>query len=91
MFWTDEDIQPSVDLAEKIFGKNSQSNIFLFTREFGKIWQGSLNLNEECKNKIEMLAATINKKVYLVNEYDYKNPLYTTISKLRKMEEAHSF
>jgi len=31
MFWTDEDIQPSVDLAEKIFGKNSQSNIFLFT------------------------------------------------------------
>lgn len=91
MFWTDEDIQPSVDLAEKIFGKNSQSNIFLFTREFGKIWQGSLSLNKECKNKIEMLAATINKRVYLVIEYDYKNPLYTTISKLRKMEEAHSF
>ena len=34
MFWTDEDIQPSVDLAEKIFGKNGQSNTFLFTREF---------------------------------------------------------
>ena len=45
MFWTDEDIQPSVDLAEKIFGKNNQSNVFLFTREFGKIWQVSLNLN----------------------------------------------
>ena len=91
MFWTDEDIQPSVDLAEKIFGKNSQSNVFLFTREFGKIWQGSLSLNKECKNKIEMLAATINKRVYLVIEYDYKNPLYTTMSKLRKIEEVHSF
>jgi hypothetical protein len=91
MFWTDEDIQPSVDLAEKIFGKNSQSNVFLFTREFGKIWQGSLNLSKECKNKIEMLSATINKRVYLVIEYDYKNPLYTTISKLRKVEEVHSF
>ena len=91
MFWTDEDIQPSVDLAERIFGKNSQSNVFLFTREFGKIWQGSLSLNKECKNKIEMLAATINKRVYLVIEYDYKNPLYTTMSKLRKIEEVHSF
>ena len=91
MFWTGEDIQPSVDLAEKIFGKSTQSNTFLFTREFGKIWQGSLHLNKECKNKIEMLAATINKRVYLVNECDYKNPLYATISKLRTVEESHSF
>ena len=91
MFWTDEDIQPSVDLAEKIFGKGDQSNVFLFTREFGKIWQGSLDLNKECKNKIEMLAATINKRVYLVNEFNYKNPLYATMTKLRKMEELHSF
>jgi len=91
MFWTGKDIQPSVDLAEKIFGKNTQSNVFLFTREFGKLWQGSLNLNKECKNKIEMLAATINTRVYLVNDYDYKNPLYATTSKLRKTEEVHSF
>ena len=91
MYWTDEDIQPSVDLAEKIFGKGDQSNVFLFTREFGKIWQGRLDLNKECKNKIEMLADTINKRVYLVNEFDYKNPLYATTTKLRKMEEAHSF
>ena len=91
MFWTDKDIQPSVDLAEKIFGKSEPSNEFLFTREFGKLWQGNLDLNKECKNKIEMLAATINKRVYLINEFDYKNPLYATMTKLRKMEEVHSF
>ena len=90
MFWTGEDIQPSVDLAEKIFGKSDQSSMFLFTREFGKLWQGCLDLNKECKNKIEMLADTINKRVYLVNEFDYKNPLYTTTTKMRKMED-HSF
>ena len=90
MYWTSEDIQPSVDLAEKLFGKSgiyssnkdvTHSNVFLLTREFGKLWQGRLDLNKESKNKIEMLAATINKRVYLVNEYDYKNPLYTTMSK----------
>ena len=91
MFWTDEDIQPSVDLAEKIFGMSEQSSVFLFTREFGKLWQGSLDLNKECKNKIEMLAATINKRVYLVNEFDYKHPLYATTTKLRKMEETQRF
>ena len=90
MFWTDEDIQPSVDLAEKIFGKGDRSNMFLFTREFGKLWQGRLDLNKESKNKIEMLADTINKRVYLVNEFDYKTPLYATAVKMRKLEN-HSF
>ena len=99
MYWTSEDIQPSVDLAEKLFGKSgiyssnedtTHSNVFILTREFGKLWQGRLDLNKESKNKIEMLADTINKRVYLINEFDYKNPLYVTMTKLRRMEE-HSF
>ena len=39
MYWTDEDIQPSVDLAEKIFGKGDQSNVFLLpenSEKFGR-------------------------------------------------------
>ena len=46
MYWTSEDIQPSVDLAEKLFGKSgiyssnvdtTHSNVFLLTREFGNL------------------------------------------------------
>ncbi|MEK9767308.1 MAG: hypothetical protein VW683_00190 [Betaproteobacteria bacterium] len=52
MFWTAEDIEPAVELAEKIFGKSGRihfnvdiiKNVNIFTREFGKIWHGDLLL-----------------------------------------------
>ena len=94
MYWTSEDIQPSVDLAEKLFGKSgivdsnsdtTHSNVFLLTREFGKLWQGSVKFDQKLRDNMEMLSDTINKKVYLTNGFDYDNPIYTTIQ--RKLSE----
>ena len=90
MYWTSEDIQPSVDLAEKLFGKSgimasnsdtTHSNVFLLTREFGKLWQGSVKFDQKFKDSVEMLSDTINKKVYLTNGFDYDNPIYTTVQR----------
>ena len=90
MYWTSEDIQPSVDLAEKLFGKSgiyssnedtTHSNVFILTREFGKLWQGSVNFDQKCRDSMEMLSDTINRKVYLTNGYDYNNPIYKTTQK----------
>jgi len=54
MYYTEEDIQPAVDLAVKIFGPSGQyhtwgqgqpmRNVALMTRQFGKIWSGDLLL-----------------------------------------------
>ena len=94
MYWTSEDIQPSVDLAEKLFGKSgiyssnkdaTHSNVFLLTREFGKLWQGSVKFDQKLRDNMEMLSDTINKKVYLTNGFDYNNPIYTTVQ--RKLSE----
>ena len=90
MYWTSEDIQPSVDLAEKLFGKSgiyssnsdtTHSNVFLLTREFGKLWQGSVKFDQKFKDSVEMLSDTINKKVYLTNGFDYDNAIYTTVQR----------
>ena len=90
MYWTSEDIQPSVDLAEKLFGKSgiyssnsdtTHSNVFLLTREFGKLWQGSVKFDQKFKDSMEMLSDTINKKVYLTNGFDYDNPIHTTVQR----------
>ena len=90
MYWTSEDIQPSVDLAEKLFGKSgiyssnedtTHSNVFILTREFGKLWQGSVKFDQKFKDSMEMLSDTINKKVYLTNGFDYDNPIYTTVQR----------
>ena len=90
MYWTSEDIQPSVDLAEKLFGKSgiysnntdtTHSDVFLLTREFGKLWQGSVNFDQKFKEIINVLSDTINKKVYLTNGFDYDNAIYTTVQR----------
>jgi hypothetical protein len=94
MFWTDEDIQPAVDLAVKLFGqhnlyeqdnRNAHKNVSIMTREFGKIWFGDMELNEETKESMEKLSVTINQKVYLTKGFDTYNALYTTTSKLREV------
>ena len=90
MYWTSEDIQPSVDSAEKLFGKSgtyssnsdtTHSNVFLLTREFGKLWQGSVKFDQKLRDNMEMLSDTINKKVYLTNGFDYDNAIYTTVQR----------
>jgi len=94
MFWTDEDIQPAVNLAEKLFGpnnsyehdnRNAHRNISIMTRELGKIWFGDMELNENTKENMEKLSVTINQKVYFTKGFDTYNALYVTTSKLREI------
>ena len=59
----------------------THSNVFLLTREFGKLWQGSVRFDQKFKDSMEMLSDTINKKVYLTNGFDYDNPIYTTVQR----------
>jgi len=60
MFYTEEDVQPAVDLAVKIFGKPEQyhtwsegqvmMNVAVMTRKFGKIWTGDLLMDRDTRN-----------------------------------------
>jgi hypothetical protein len=51
MFWTEEDVQPIVQIAEEMFGpngnmlegKNITKNVLIGTKEFGKIWYGDVD------------------------------------------------
>ncbi len=94
MFWTDEDVQPAYELAVKLFGQhnryeqdniNAYRNVVIMTREFGKIWFGDLELNDETRENLEKLSVTINQKVYFTREFDHENALYTTTSKLQEI------
>ena len=51
MFYNAEDIQPVVDVAVELFGKNGamlegkhvSKNVIIGTREFGKLWYGDVD------------------------------------------------
>ncbi len=57
MFYSEEDVQPAVALATKIFGLPEQYytwsdgpsmlNVVIMTRKFGKIWSGDLLLEKD--------------------------------------------
>tara|TARA_S200002703_G_scaffold91915_1_gene79449 strand:- start:3254 stop:3559 length:306 start_codon:yes stop_codon:yes gene_type:complete len=94
MFWTDEDIQPAIDLAVKLFGsnnryehdnRNAHRNVSIMTKEYGKIWFGDLELNDEARENMEKLSVTINQRVYLTKDFDTYNAMYITTSKLREI------
>ena len=92
MFWTDEDIKPAVDSAEQLFGPQNQyikdtpyKNMSIISREFGKIWYGDVDFDENFKEKMEMLSVTINQKLYLTLDYEHQLALYETTSKLREV------
>ena len=50
MFYTEEDVEPVVQIAKEVFGpignllegKNVMKNILIGTNEFGKIWYGDI-------------------------------------------------
>lgn len=92
MFWSEEDIQPVINLAEKLFGsgdtiqyynRNAIPNISLMTREFGKLWVGDLEINETTKENMEKLSATINQRIYFCRDFNIEDAMYVTVSKLR--------
>ena len=59
------------------------------TREFGKLWSGDFVLNEDTKNKLEILSVTINQRVYLVKDYNWIDPIYVTTSKLQELVQEN--
>lgn len=75
MFYSEEDIQPAVTAAEKVFGvqgsmdygKNVLYNVNIFTREFGKVWYGDVSAFD-VSDKLKELSAMINTPVSLVND-----------------------
>lgn len=90
MFYTDEDVTPSVKLAEEIFGKNGNmltgrnviNNAAIATREFGKLWYGDIDLfsgNFE-QNALE-LSRRIGQTIYVFdidrNNFNYSSALHT--------------
>jgi len=94
MFWRNEDVQPAVDLAVKLFGpnnymehhnRNAYRNMSIMTREFGKLWFGDMELNEQTKENMEKLSVTINQRVYFTRDFNVDNALYVTTSKLREI------
>jgi hypothetical protein len=76
MFYTAEDVQPAVNAAVKMFGrqgrmdtgKNVFYNVSVFTREYGKLWYGDIS-KDGIEEKLKMLSASINMNVSLVDEH----------------------
>ena len=98
MYWTKKDIEPAIEVFKKIFGKQFNNNIHnanelvsvsIMTREFGKLWSGDFVLNEDTKNKLEILSVTINQRVYLVKDYNWIDPIYVTTSKLQELVQEN--
>lgn len=90
MFYTDEDVTPSVKMAEEIFGKNGNmipgrnviNNAAIATREFGKLWYGDIDLFDgNFEQKATDLSQRIGQTVYVFdmdrNNFDYNNALHT--------------
>jgi hypothetical protein len=75
MFWQSEDVQPAVDAAVKIFGKqgnmeigkNVLYNVSIFTPAFGKLWYGDVSMFD-ISAKLKELGTSINMQVSIVDE-----------------------
>lgn len=83
MFYVEEDVLPAVKIATELFGqvgslaegKSVVRNVFLATRQFGKIWYGDVDTNStDITAKCKELAQRINQTVYMFNssnEFEY--------------------
>ena len=73
MFYVEEDVQPAVAAAEKIFGKpgtyrygkNVIPNMAIAVKEYGKIWYGDIR-NEDLTDGCRRLAGALQKTVHLM-------------------------
>ena len=77
MFYTEEDVQPAVDMATELFGKignmsaekNVLKNIVIFSKQFGKIWYGDIqDQMENIQNKCNQIAQKFSINVDVVTE-----------------------
>lgn len=85
MFYVEEDVQPAVDMAKKLFGKvgsmslekNTMHDVSIATREFGKLWYGDLTMDTATLvNKMSELGTAINQHIYILDEkFDFDQPV----------------
>ena len=77
MFYTEDDVQPVVNVAVEMFGpngnmldgKNVTKNVIIGTKEFGKIWYGDVDGNVEyIADLCGVMSARINMVVIPVDE-----------------------
>jgi hypothetical protein len=78
MFYTDEDVEPAVQIAVELFGPVgnmlSESrfvtrNVIIGTREFGKLWYGDVEGTQDYVAELcDILSKRINQSVSIVNE-----------------------
>lgn len=67
MFYTEEDVQPAVDMAVELFGvvgnisneRNSTKNIVITSDKFGHLWYGDI---EDTMDSIRTKCATLSQK-----------------------------
>lgn len=77
MFWTEEDVQPVVDMATDLFGtvgnmsadKNVLKNIVIFSKQYGKLWYGDIQDQlENIQGKCNQIGQRFNIAVEVVTE-----------------------
>lgn len=89
MFYTEEDVLPSVKIAEEMFGKNGSmitgknviTNAAIATKEFGKLWYGDIDLFDgNFEQKGAEFSRKIGQTVYVFgtdrSNFDYHNALH---------------
>ena len=78
MFWTDEDVQPAVQVATELLGpvgnmlepnRFVSQNVIIGTREFGKLWYGDVAGTADYVNELcEIMSKRIGQQVMVVND-----------------------
>lgn len=85
MFYTEEDVQPAVNEAVRLFGsvgnmsveKNTMFNVSLATKEFGKLWYGDITSDTDTLiNSLNTLSKFTQQNIYVLDDnFDFDNPL----------------
>ena len=85
MFYTEEDVTPSVLEATKLFGqvgnintgKHVINNVSIATRKFGKLWYGDIDGTPgEIAQKLSQLNKFTQQTVYILDDrFDFNTPV----------------
>jgi hypothetical protein len=72
MFYTEEDVQPVVDMTTELFGtvgsmsaeKNVLKNIVIFSKQYGKLWYGDIedqmeNIHTKCNQIAQKFSISV--------------------------------
>ena len=77
MFYSEEDVEPIVQIAKEMFGpigniltsKNVIKNVLIGTNEFGKIWYGDIEGDSDyVLGLCHVMSQRIGQKVIVVHE-----------------------